>query len=270
MDIRELTALEELEQAVEVQAVVWGIPPAETVPVHLLVAARHAGGLVAGAWEGQQLVGLVFGIASWLRGAAGHHSHMLAVLPSHQGRGIGERLKWYQRRWCLERGITMVRWTFDPLQAGNAHLNFNKLGSTASEYLTDAYGPLRGPLNEGVPSDRLVVEWDLQSPRVRAAARGVRPPPIETGPLVTPTAEGPPSEVIESDAPAVRIAVPASFSHLPIDDPASARAWRLVARAALQHYLQRGYRAEAFLRQPTPALVLRRLRSDRFRPDRAC
>jgi chorismate synthase len=258
MDIRELSTLEELGRAVELQAVVWAIPPAETVPVHLLVAARHAGGLVAGAWEGERLVGLVFGIASWVNRSPAHHSHMLAVLLSHQGRGIGEDLKWYQRRWCLERGIEMVRWTFDPLQAGNAHLNLNKLGATAAEYLTDAYGPLRGPLNEGVPSDRLVVEWDLESPRVLAAARGDRPSPAEAGPMVTPTKDGPPAEVMESDAPTVRIAVPASLSRLLADDPATARAWRLVAREALQHYLQRGYRAEAFLSEPTPALVLRR------------
>jgi chorismate synthase len=258
MDIRELNTLEELGQAVELQALVWEIPPAETVPVHLLVAARHAGGLAAGAWEGEKLVGLVFGIASWVNRSPSHHSHMLAVLPSHQGRGIGEGLKWYQRRWCLERGIALVRWTFDPLQAGNAHLNLNKLGTTAAEYLTDVYGPLLGPLNQGVPSDRLVVEWDLESPWVLAAARGDRPPPAEPGPMVTPTEEGPPSQVIESDAPTVSIAVPASFSGLLADDPATARAWRLVVRKALQHYLRRGYRAEAFLREPEPALVLRR------------
>ena len=53
-----------------------------------------------------------------------------------------------------------MRWTFDPLQLGNAHLNLRSLGAIGAQYHPNLYGPMGG-INGGLPSDRLVVEWDL-------------------------------------------------------------------------------------------------------------
>ncbi|MDP8958028.1 MAG: GNAT family N-acetyltransferase [Actinomycetota bacterium] len=256
MMVEELVSLDDLEASRRLQEAVWGIPTEETVPVHVLVAARHAGGLVAGARHEGRLVGLAFGMASWLEGRPGHHSHMLGVLASHRQRGVGAALKWFQRDWCLRRAIPVVRWTFDPLQAGNAHFNLNKLGATASEYLVDVYGPLHGPLNQGIATDRLLVEWELASERAGAAAEGHparQPPP---GPLVTPLENGVPGGVVDRHDPVVEVAVPESLQRLLAHNPPAAARWRLLAREALLLYLGRGYRAEAFRRRPYPAIVL--------------
>jgi predicted GNAT superfamily acetyltransferase len=100
-------------------------------------------------------------------GAAYLHSHMLAVLPEYRNAGLGRRLKLAQREDALERGIERMEWTFDPLEIKNAHLNIARLGAIARRYRRDFYGPSTSPLQGGLPTDRLVAEWWLRSPRVR-------------------------------------------------------------------------------------------------------
>ena len=99
------------------------------------------------------------------------HSHRLAVRVAARGLGLGVRLKYYQRDWCLARGIRHVRWTFDPLRAVNATLNIHRLGAVANTYLPDYYGEMAG-INSGLASDRLLVDWHLDSPVVAALALG--------------------------------------------------------------------------------------------------
>src|SRR5208282_2978981 len=59
-------------------------------------------------------------------------------------------------------------WTFDPLQIKNAFLNIHRLGAIASAYLVDFYGVSSSRLQGGLPTDRLLAEWELDSPRVEA------------------------------------------------------------------------------------------------------
>ena len=96
------------------------------------------------------------------------HSHMLAVRPSHRNRGLGAQLKWEQRREALSRGIKHMEWTFDPLVIPNAFLNIHRLGAIARAYRVDFYGVSSSRLQGGLPTDRLLAEWELDSPRVEA------------------------------------------------------------------------------------------------------
>jgi chorismate synthase len=57
-----------------------------------------------------------------------------------------------------------MRWTYDPLQLANAHLNLRSLRAVGSHYHPDFYGSMGG-INGGLPSDRVVVEWDLVGSR---------------------------------------------------------------------------------------------------------
>jgi chorismate synthase len=138
--------------------------------VNLLVATISEGGMAIGAFDGDRLVGSVYGFAT--HDPAVLHSHYLAVDPDYRGCGLGVALKQRQREWCLANGRRAMRWTFDPLQLGNAHLNFRSLGAVATEYHPDFYGPMGG-INGGLPSDRLVVEWDLVGPRSAGSERAV-------------------------------------------------------------------------------------------------
>jgi predicted GNAT superfamily acetyltransferase len=93
---------------------------------------------------------------------------MLAVRQPYRNQGLGAQLKWEQRREALSRGITHMQWTFDPLQIKNAFLNIHRLGAIVREYRVDFYGVSSSRLQGGLPTDRLLAEWDLDSPRVRA------------------------------------------------------------------------------------------------------
>ena len=95
------------------------------------------------------------------------HSHMLAVLSQYRNAGLGRRLKLAQRDDALARGFELMEWTFDPLEIKNAHLNIARLGAIARRYQRDIYGPSTSPLQGGLPTDRLIVEWWLRSERVR-------------------------------------------------------------------------------------------------------
>ena len=132
----------------------------------MLVATITEGGMAIGAFDGDRLVGSVYGFATHQPNVL--HSHYLAVDPEYRARGLAVELKRRQRDWCLANGRTAMRWTFDPLQLGNAHLNLRSLRAIAVQYHVDFYGPMGG-INGRLPSDRLVVEWNLVDERVRGA-----------------------------------------------------------------------------------------------------
>ncbi|MCX8955631.1 GNAT family N-acetyltransferase, partial [Ruegeria sp. NA] len=76
----------------------------------IMLAIQQEGGLVAGAFKDRRMLGFLFGFPTSHPDA--QHSHRLAVHPDSRGMGLGAKLKWYQRDWCLQRGINVVRWTY--------------------------------------------------------------------------------------------------------------------------------------------------------------
>ncbi|WP_411352693.1 GNAT family N-acetyltransferase [Leisingera aquaemixtae] len=166
--LRELNGVAELKHAEWFQKEVWGKddPPDNS---DLMLAIQHEGGLVAGAFKDGRMLGFLFGFPTGQPHI--QHSHRLAVHPDSRGMGLGLKLKWFQRDWCLKRGITLVRWTYDPLRRVNAGLNIARLGGSARTYYEDYYGEMVG-INAGIPSDRLLVDWTLTAPRVEALAKG--------------------------------------------------------------------------------------------------
>src|SRR5581483_823166 len=99
-------------------------------------------------------------------------SHMAAVLPNYQNRGIGRQLKLAQRDDALAREVNLIEWTFDPLQIRNAHFNIVRLGATVREYLPNVYGRTSSPLHHGLPTDRLVAQWRIREQRVEDVVAG--------------------------------------------------------------------------------------------------
>src|SRR4029077_7897361 len=100
------------------------------------------------------------------------HSHMLAVRDHYRNRGLGAQLKLEQRREALARGIRRMEWTFDPLEIRNAHLNIHKLGAIVRSYYVNFYGVSSSRLQGGLPTDRLIAEWYLDSNRVKEILEG--------------------------------------------------------------------------------------------------
>jgi chorismate synthase len=161
IEFRELRTAADLAPMPALESRVWG-GHGELVAVNMLVATIGEGGMAIGAFDGDRLVGSVYGFATHEPHVL--HSHYLAVDPDYRRTGLGVALKHEQREWCLSHGRTGMRWTFDPLQLGNAHLNLRSLGAVGARYHPNLYGPMGG-INGGLPSDRLVVEWDLVGQR---------------------------------------------------------------------------------------------------------
>jgi predicted GNAT superfamily acetyltransferase len=155
----------ELRACQEVQRRTWGITEdGYVVPVATLAAASAYGGLVLGAFDGDQLVGFSFAFRGVLDGTPILYSQLTGVLPEAQGSGAGRRIKQWQRAWAREQGLPFVAWAFDPLQAMNAHYNLVALGAIATHYHPNFYGPREDALNPGLPTDRLLCIWPTADP----------------------------------------------------------------------------------------------------------
>ena len=218
-----------------------------------MIAANHAGGMAAGVFEGHVLVGFVFGFPSFqpdYERPNGLHSHLLAVAPEYRGRGIGKKLKWFQRDWCLERGLTWMTWTFDPLQAKNARLNLEHLGAVALGYRVDEYGTLGGTLSGELPTDRFLAFWNLTNPQVTRLAQGKALPALELDslPVVLANQGGRPGVAdLSQTASSLRAELLTDFTDLLGHDPDTALTWRLALRDVMQNYLSKGYVATRFI-----------------------
>lgn len=238
--IRPLSGPAEYRAAVALQRRTWGETFDEVVPPSMLMVAQEMGGVASGAFDGDRLVGFVFGVSGVRDGRPAHWSDMLAVEPEYRGRGLGRRLKLHQRELLLGLGIDRMLWTFDPLVARNAHLNLSRLGATASVYKREAYGASASPLHAGIGTDRLVADWALDSGRVRKRiAGGGTPGAKEDARAVLGAEPGPafPRPGAFRPTPGMeraRVAVPADIQALKAADAGLARAWRLAVREALE------------------------------------
>jgi predicted GNAT superfamily acetyltransferase len=247
--ISELHELEDLRELERLFAEVWERPDEPPIGADLMTALAHSGNYIAGARKGSRLVG---GLLGWLGGSPPHdlhlHSHILGVVADVQTRGLGFELKQHQRRWCLDRGIKVVEWTFDPLVRRNAHFNLTKLGAEARQYLVNFYGQMIDGLNAGEESDRLLIRWRLDSEQVEAAAGGnAQEPSVEqllregatvvlsVGALGEPVAGSQSSDVLLCRVPEDIVSVRRA-------NPGLAHAWREESRRVLSTAFDAGYR----------------------------
>jgi predicted GNAT superfamily acetyltransferase len=258
--IRHLESVEDYKAAEEVQRRAWGLSDLDIAPLHILLTIHKSGGLVLGAFEEQTDTLLGFLLGFYGRSDDGrwkHCSHMMGVLPEARDRGIGQALKLEQRRLILAEGLDLITWTFDPLEARNATLNFTKLGVISNRYIRNIYGDTLGELNAGLPTDRLSVDWWIRSPRVQERIEGIQeasanqPPSsllAQATPIleVTRRADGlpVPEEIdLRSHAAPLAIEIPNDFQSLKAADSALALRWRLATQALFEHYFEAGYTA---------------------------
>ncbi|MCU0227812.1 MAG: GNAT family N-acetyltransferase [Bryobacterales bacterium] len=184
LEIRELQHREEFEQAVELQRQIWGFSDLETIPVRFFVVASKIGGQVFAAFDGARMVAFLLAVPGIKSGGQHRlhsltylHSHMLGVLPEYRDHGLGRRLKLHQREHALRGGFSLIEWTFDPLEPRNAFFNIQRLGAIVRRYVENQYGRTSSTLHTGLPTDRFVAEWWIQSERVSQAIAGQAPLP---------------------------------------------------------------------------------------------
>ncbi|MHC4601374.1 MAG: hypothetical protein ACYS47_20450 [Planctomycetota bacterium] len=259
--LRPLTTSEDMLAVEEVQREVWGFPDREIVPVVELVSAAKAGGCVAGAFHEDELVGFVYGGWGLRDGAFYHYSRMVAVLGRFRGAGLGQALKAFQRRFVLDRSVNLMRWTFDPLEGGNASLNIGKLGAVVDEYIRNYYGMKEDELNRGLPTDRFFLKWCLDSPRVEKRLDGsekgadlkeilAAEPALSSGPGKADLPE-PVPQAVPLDAEAFHVEIPGDIQEMKRRNLPLAGAWREALRETCEKAFVAGFRVEEFASAPT-------------------
>lgn len=180
LTIRKCTTLEEMQACFALHREVWSYSDADLVPVRLFVVASKIGGQVMGAFDGKELAGFALAFPATRNGHLYLHSQMLAVRQQYRNAGLGRRLKLFQREEALSRGIELMEWTFDPLEIKNAYLNIEKLGAIARRYNVNQYGVTSSPLQGGLPTDRLIAEWWMNSDRVKSVLATGHSPTVES------------------------------------------------------------------------------------------
>jgi predicted GNAT superfamily acetyltransferase len=263
MQIRDLTTLDECRQVAELEKDIWAYTDADDiVPPPVLIVSVKRGGILLGAFDPDGTMrGFVYSIPAVKEGRLTQWSHMLGVARAARGSGVGAALKLAQRDRALAMGIDLIEWTFDPLQAENAHLNFAKLGVVVEEYEENIYGQSSSPLHSGSPTDRFVAEWRLTAPHVvrRIEARGfprMRDAGVTSAEIVNPSMAGrrwirPSGANLSLDPPRLLVEIPVGFTEMQMEDAPLAREWRLSTRAIFQHYFARGYHVvDFFLSRP--------------------
>lgn len=269
--IRMAEGRSDFDACVEIQRAVWGLADLDITPALQLIATVHAGGMLHLADDaGGQVVGFAYAFAAFRDGACHIHSDMVAVLPAFQNHGIGFRLKWAQRETALSRGISLMTWTFDPMQARNAHLNLRRLGARAVEFYENFYGVTSSTLHHGLPTDRLLIRWALDDPRVEALSKGASPgeATLPAAPRINdvkwqagwPISSDP---RLDLDAPDVLLEIPPEWDVISRSAPNVAEGWHSKVRSAFEGYFAKGYAAVDLvpieeLGRRRPIYVLRR------------
>ena len=252
--IREIHEHSQMREVEALQKEVWGVPDLDVVPLTQLVAAREAGGVLIGAFDGTTLVGFIYGFPSFEHGQIAHHSHMLAVKPGYRNYDLGRRLKLAQREQVMAQGIELMTWTFDPLQSLNAYFNFCKLGVLCDRYLLNFYGEDAPSFLHRTGTDRLWVSWLLASGRVkRQISQGNRNGFLDLDvPLVQVVADDSPRRNDSAESLAKQYAsieIPGDINSLQQQRREVALKWREETRWAFTETLKAGYTVVEFLRE---------------------
>ncbi len=252
--IRPAVSRADFDACVALQRAVWGMADLEVTSSLQFLTAAHAGAIALMAEADGRPVGFVHAFPALRGGVPYFHSDILTVLPEWQSRGVGVRLKWAQRDAALERGVNLVTWIYDPLQARHANLNLRRLGGVAAEFFENFYGITSAALHHGLPTDRLLVRWALDDGRVKALAREGDPPRTIPEPPATrindvkwqagwPVSSEP---RLDLDEPGLLLEIPPEWDVLSQSAPRVAEDWHGKVRRALRAYFGRGYAARDF------------------------
>jgi predicted GNAT superfamily acetyltransferase len=170
-----LTAVGLMRECVEIQRRAWGFSDEDLLPARVLVVCSKIGGQVFGALDSRgKVLGFLNAFPAVREGEVYLHSQMMGVLPDYQNLGIGRQLKLAQREEALKRGISRIEWTFDPFEVRNAYFNIERLGVICRRFYVNTYGTTSSQLQAGLPTDRLVAEWHLDSARVASRLVSLR------------------------------------------------------------------------------------------------
>jgi predicted GNAT superfamily acetyltransferase len=264
--IRKLRDYSEFEKLLHIQREVWKHSETNLTPPHQFCVHRRMGAILLGAFVDGALAGFVYSFPALHDGIHTQHSHLLAVLPEYQGLGLGKRLKKAQRLEALKQGVSLITWTYDPMQARNANLNLNALGARSRTYLANLYGLTPALcLGPDIPSDRLLIEWKIGGKRAakRSGSREKRshrdslPKALERAAGTGDVFPMPRPPRLGLKDRTILVEVPPNIQSLR-GRPDLIAAWQAGMRKVMKAYFRRGYAAEGFLSGERSFYVLER------------
>jgi predicted GNAT superfamily acetyltransferase len=242
IDFRRIRTQADFAGCERLQREVFGVTETDLASFSIMVMIPKTGGEVLGAFDSERMVGYIQGYGGYIDRQPRLISDLMAVEPAYRG-GLGYALKTLQAAVTLTAGFSEMVWTVDPLRAANARLNFERLGAVCHDYVENLYGEdFAGGLYGGLPSDRLVVSWPLESDRV--ATRLLEP----YTPLSLNDAASLPDYMSNLTGTA-RLAIPTDIDAILDLDPAAARNWRFRLRSSLHDAFARGYAITGFAGQ---------------------
>jgi predicted GNAT superfamily acetyltransferase len=151
----------------DIQKEVWNSEAIDVVPVMMLLEANRSGGILLGAYSNLgDLIGFVFSLLGADKKVPIQHSCLLAVRVAYRNFDIGFKLKSAQRKEALKRKIKLITASFDPMQPMNAYFALGKLGICSDQYEENYYGETTRASDRGLPTDRLLTKWNLESSEV--------------------------------------------------------------------------------------------------------
>lgn len=253
MLLRDLHSLDDFRRVTQLEAEIWGTRE-DSVPAVLFAATVPRGAVLVGAFDGDDLVGVTYSFPALVHGRLIHWSHVTGVSASNRNAGVGFGLKQAQRDRVRALGIERIDWTFDPLQAANAHFNLRRLGAEVEHYEVNVYGELVNPLHGGLPTDRFIAQWWLDATGVRSRMDEERraEAPAGAGPVVNPVAAVEGWDACDWEAalpdagPRLRIAIPGRFTAMMAAAPDVAMRWRLTTRRLFQAAFANRFRVTDF------------------------
>jgi predicted GNAT superfamily acetyltransferase len=228
--IRECVSIDDFQQCVALERAVWKDADIGIMPIRLYMISRTCNAPTIGAFESSgKLVGFVHTMIALIDKRVVYHSHLAAVVEGLRHRDIGFRMKLAQREHAIKSGVSLIIWTFDPLQSRNAHLNINKLGTIIRRYEVNYYGEgLSSVFDAHVPSDRAFAEWWVSSPHVESVLAGNRPRP---------------------DEPVESVVIPGDIDEVRAGSVEDHRRWRLHVREDFKNKLADGLIVRGFERE---------------------
>lgn len=244
LELRLLQSRADYAAGLALQEKTWGEGFADRVPPMLMMVANEMGGIAAGAFDREgRILGFVFGISGLRRSRLAHWSDMCAVSDEARDRGIGRRLKLFQREIMLSRGIEVVHWSYDPLVARNAWFNLARLGAEPDEYVVDMYPDSDSPLHTALGTDRFVVRWELrpEPPRPEDTAARFPEEDFRLG-----DSDDPETFDAKRLPPRFAFPLPPDAFALAAENPAAARRLRRESRAIFRAALAGGWRIRGF------------------------
>ncbi|WP_250847131.1 hypothetical protein [Aquisphaera insulae] len=257
--IRRAASPEDYRECQAAQRAAWGVKEdSYLVPIATMVGANLHGGIVLGAFlPDGRAVGMSFGFLGIVGERVALYSQLTGVIPEYQSKGVGYALKMVQKYIALAEGVERIAWAFDPLQAGNAHFNLERLGARIRRYVDNMYGPRTDEINAGAPTDRVIAEWEIGASA--PARKPISAPVAAHLPRVLESSRRPDGLRVpgafrpEPHAPMVLLEIPRRIGELRRDHPELAERWRGAVREALLASFQAGYEASGFFRETNGA-----------------